>query len=363
MSSIRRPSIPPEPAIPDDLRQIAVIGGGRWARVYLETLHAMLPPSVLLTAHAPHSAPALQAWASARSMDARLRVESMLPEFAADASAAAIVVNAARDHEAATSHCLARGVRVLLEKPMTTSASASHRLVDMARQLNVDLAAAHVFRFASYVDHFARRIAETGKARSIRIEWTDPAAEDRYGETKRFDASLPMFADCLPHVVSLLVAITKQQPDTARLIKWGRGGAAQQLLLSVGDVGCDVVFERNADRRRRTIDVVTDGGSLALDFSVEPGRIRAGDHECSGDAEWEQRRRPLAQLLLSFLGNSAREPRLSVEPALCAAELTDQLMVTYRHELGEWLQRQADASPSDVDLSYARAEQAAWTRT
>src|SRR5688572_14923711 len=113
------------PRLTDCPDHVAVIGGGRWARVMIDVLYDLLPPSVGVSVHSLHNANSMSTWVSARGWERRIDVSSALPQFDSARSHAVIVVTAARDHEAAAKHALSRGVPALVEKPIALSASAA----------------------------------------------------------------------------------------------------------------------------------------------------------------------------------------------------------------------------------------------
>lgn len=339
---------------------VAVIGGGRWARVLTEVLCSIVPPTVAISVHSLHNAKSMSVWAAARGLGDRICLSSEWPQFLSAKSSAVIVVNAARDHERAVEWALSAGVPVLVEKPIALTASASQRLADLARSRNVRFAAAHIFLFARYVDHFSRLVADVGGGRFVRVHWTDPKFEYRYGEHKQYDAGLPVFADWLPHILSIVSALTPSLPLRCEKIKVLRGGAHLELDLMSGDIPCSVQLVRNSDRRQRIIEVTAGQKMLRLDFSKEPGIITCGGTTMVGDPDWEVKKRPAARMLTAFLiwaAGGVCDNRLNIETGLRACHIIDQVLGKYRSFLMPWLlERLASSEQVDDDLRYALSE-------
>ncbi|MCG3770998.1 MAG: hypothetical protein JW384_02178 [Nitrosomonadaceae bacterium] len=339
---------------------IAVIGGGRWARVLTEVLCGLVSPSVRISVHSRHNAELMAAWVSEREFRQQVHVSSDWPKFLPVESSAVLVVNAARDHERAVEMALSIGVPVLVEKPITLSAAATQRLADLARSRNVHFAAAHIFLFARYLDRFSRLVADAGGARCMRIEWTDPKIESRYGERKQYNAGLPIYLDWLPHVLSIASTLAPSFPQKCEKLELLKGGAHLALELVLGDVPCSVKLIRNADRRQRRIEVVTRRKTLQLDFSSEPGTITADSTTINGDPDWDVKRRPAARMLGAFLqwaAGGAFDSRLDVEIGLKANQVIDQVAGMYREAMMTWLiTRLAFLGPMDDDLHYALSE-------
>jgi predicted dehydrogenase len=340
--------------------RIAVIGGGRWARELTSLLCSLAPPGVRISVHSRHNAESVSEWAKSRGLEQRIAVSSEWPHLLRARSTAVIVANAARDHESAAESALFERVPVLVEKPIAPTAAASHRLVDLARRRDTRFAAAHVFLFARYLESFARLVNETGAIRSLRVHWMDPSVETRYGEKKRFDPGLPIFADWLPHVLSMTNALTPGLPPRCERLKFFRGGAHLELELVLGNIPCGVELVRNGDRRQRIVEVVTLEKTLLLDFSREPGTIISGSRTSNGDPDWGRARGPAALMLLAFLRWAAGgefDSRLDIELGLRASEVIDQAASMYKAALVPWLAAELASPRSDADdLRYALTE-------
>ena len=339
---------------------IAVIGGGRWARVLTEVLCNLIPTSVRVSVHTLHNAESVSVWLTERGLEGRIHLSSEWPQFLSGRSNAVIVANAARDHEGAVQWALSAGVPVLVEKPIALSAVATQRLADLSIRKNVRFAAAHVFLFARYIDHFSKLVANAGNIRSLRVHWTDPKFENRYGEQKHYDSSLPIFSDCLPHILSIIGTLTHNLPDKCEITKFLRGGACLELELMLGDTPCSICLERNSDQRRRLITAIAGQKMLLLNFSKEPGIITDGSTTMVGDPDWEVKQRPVAQMLTAFLKwvtSGEYDSRLDVEVGLRACQVIDKILDKYRSAMKSWLVgRLSSAEPIDDDLRYALYE-------
>lgn len=340
---------------------IAIIGGGRWTRVLTEVLCGLVPPSVGIAVHSLHNAGSMLAWVSERGIAQRIHVSSELPQLPTARSSAVIVANAARDHEMAVEWALNAGVPVLVEKPISLSAAASQRLVNLAHSRNVYFAAAHVFLFAGYLEKFSKLVAEAGSIQSLRVHWMDPQFETRYGEQKQYDPGVPIFADLLPHVLSIVGALTPSLSHRCEKLEFLRGGAHLELDIKLGDIPCHVQLVRNGVERQRIVEATTRQKKLTLDFASEPGTIIFDDTELCGDPDWGVKEKPVSRMLGAFLQGATggmRDSRLDVAIGLRASLVIDQASSLYHSALFPWLSKKLIMIQNcgDSDLRYALSE-------
>ena len=142
---------------------IAIIGGGRWARVIVSVLCELVPLEVNISMHFRHNMALMLAWIKKQGLTDRIQLSSTWPQFSTVHSSAIIVVNAARDHEAAVEHALSIGAPVLVEKPIAINSMDAERLANLASNVNGQIAAAQVFLFARYIENFSKLITSSGQ--------------------------------------------------------------------------------------------------------------------------------------------------------------------------------------------------------
>jgi predicted dehydrogenase len=341
---------------------VAIVGGGRWARVFVDVLGSMLPLSVGLSVHSLRNADAMSGWLAAKRWRRPVSVSSRWPESYSEGIRAAIVCNAARDHEAAAEWALTAGLPVLVEKPVALTEERVNHLATLANQRGMYVAASHVFLFARYLEHFATRVGGAGLVRQVSVVWMDPSSETRHGEEKRYDAGLPVHVDWLPHVLPIIEALLPGTSLRCVDLAFRRGGAELELIVIAGDARCRIQLSRNGDARRRFVEVVTDQRTLRLDFAVEPGTI----HDVSkieGDPDWSTKPRPVAAMLEAFLrgaagGKGAVDPRLDVQLAQRTARVIDEAGKLYESVQRSWIRERLAVGQAtvDADLRYALAE-------
>lgn len=348
--------------IDSSISRVVVIGGGRWARVVVEVLHRMLPANVSLSVHSKRNVSMLQTSLRALEGASRVEVSAEWPELRKARDSVVIVVNAARDHADAVRRALEAGASVLVEKPVALTAREVEALMRLAQKKGLCLAAAHVFMFARYLEHFVEHVVSGGEVQTIHIRWADPRVESRYGEQKSYDPGVPVYMDWLPHVLSILNRLVPGESPLLENLEFIRGGARLILKVSLGRKTCLIDLERHALRRDRKIEVnVESGRTYQLDFSSEPGRIYDGHHWYSGDPEWDQLPRPLTTMFNAFLlwaSGGEKDARLGCEFGLLVSQFIDKVGDMYKRLQSDWLSRQLSSSMLVVqeDIDYALGE-------
>lgn len=344
-----------------NLDNIALIGGGRWARVLAEVLYMIVPETTSISIYSLHNSKGMEAWVSNKGFQNRLDVYAELPTFSSNTLNGVIVVNAAKDHEATVMWALQQECPVLVEKPFCLNFSSSQNLARLALNKDVYLATAHVFLFARYVDTFSALVRDESDIESIKVLWMDPESESRYGEAKNYDASLPIYSDWLPHILSILGTCILTSAQLTEKFELFRGGAHLNMQLTYGQTPCAIELIRGGSRRRRIIEVITGYKKLTLDFSSEPGLIYDGDTILCADQSWSENSRPVAKMLKHFLIGACggvRDPRLDLSIGLNANSVIDQVAILYRRALKFWLGSKPTLHKADIvgDVRYALTE-------
>lgn len=308
-------------------RDVCLVGAGRWARVIVSILQKHLPSSTRISIVSAGHARVMEEWMRGRAGFGHVRVFQSFPDDV-KSEAAVIVANAARDHERSARDALQRGLPVLVEKPLASTASAVRDLMKNAEAGDGYLASAHVLLFAEYLVRFAAVVDRAGGPTRIRLVWRDAPGEYRYGERKTFDPGVPVVLDVFPHVMSVLRTIMPATGISYGTMRSGSTPGDVILELVAGSVPCTVELTRAAEKRARLIEVETSQGDLALDFSGEPGTIMDRGELYSADPLWETRLGPLALQLRAFLagatdGNYDKrlQPHLAYEASLLADEI------------------------------------------
>jgi len=341
---------------------IIVIGGGRWARVLLETICNLTPVSVKIYVLSPRNHTVMAEWILSCDLDYRVEVLSCYPKTISEKTSVVIVANAANDHEKAIEWALLNQLPVLVEKPITKSFVATKRLANLAKIQKTYLAAAHVFLFSSYIEKFSKLVSKEKNISSVRVIWADPQLEYRHGEIKKYDPGLTIFADCLPHILSILGSFIPNSVKVSENILFLKGGAYLKLNLLLGLIPCEIEMIRNHNSRQRIIEVKAGHINLTLDFSSEPGVIYSDITKLQDNTnESVHEPKPLVKMLLAFFQAFSSinvDSRLDYKIGLKVNQIIDDVEIIYADALIGFLRDELKKSSNNIshDLFYTLTE-------
>lgn len=339
--------------------KIAVFGGGRWARVLLGVFLAKTKSNVQFTVHTKHLVGDMRLWVNNNGFGDRVFVTDADPDFFGSRYKAAVVVNSVGGHKRSAEMAIAAKVPVLVEKPMTPTFEETLALIESAKDNGTLLSSSWVFLYARYIDNFIDQLESADDIQKVRFNWTDKFAEPRYGEIKSFDAATPVFKDVLPHVLSILAKIFKNQTFEFGSCKVSRGGCCVEIVIFISNVECCLILERNSDKRRREIFVKTQK-DFELDFSVEPGAMLINGHASSGDLYWGSSPSPLEKMVMEFLTEVELDEfdhEDAGKLALSTSKLIDEIEPAYLMSLDTWLIEHLNQKEIDkIDIHYFLSE-------
>ncbi len=311
---------------------VLILGGGRWAKSIAGGVLKIVSIRTRIIVCSPRGAEEIRRWVRQCNLGARIEVLAQRPAKRYVGITAVIVANAARSHFQSVFWAISFAEAILVEKPFALTRRQVQQLTVEADRLERFLAPAQVFLFCRYFHAYANCLTRSGSVKHVRLEWLDESAEHRYGENKKYDSSIPVFSDVLPHLLSVLNVLFGQIPDKASLTEVRRGGSEVVLRLFMDDFHCDVVVARNAEMRCRRLLVTHQQLETSLDWSVEPGMINDGTGQYNADELWSENPSPMTQLLSCFLQalNEAQpDPRFDMESTLKAASLNEIIYPQY----------------------------------
>lgn len=343
-----------------EIKQVVVIGSGRWAKVLASEIGKRFDNSVNIYFCAARRIEEIRQWANDQKHLRDIQVVDQLPQVVDQGINIAFVVNSAHEHEEAIKEALLKGYHVVAEKPLTISSECSQQVMELAQRLERNIFSTNTYRFASYLTDFKNLLPSDKPMTRLDIIWTDPAREERYGENKHYDPRVPIVMDVLPHIVSIFEVMGQFGAPSLGSLHLERGGAEVELDLLIDSLESHIQMSRASDQRKRELVVWQDSVCHKLDFSTEPGIVSA-PHTSVIDPAWDSKLRPIASMLYSVINyfeNGVQDSRLSIETAIKANRLIDSVLSVYRDQQGRFLSESfcIQNSLRSPDVAYALVE-------
>jgi predicted dehydrogenase len=232
------------------LLELGLIGAGRWGRVFIKTIAAL-------------DGIRLARVASTNRETAALVDCPVTPDWrrvAEDAKLDGVIIATPPAlHGEMTQAAVARGLPVLVEKPLTLDEDEARRLTSFVRDRGGFVLVDHVHLFHPAWRALKERLAGLGPVRSIRTLSGGPGPD-------RDDAT--MLWDWGSHDVAMCLDLMGAVPEnaTARRREKRAGGEAVSLRLDFpGGVRAEVEISNIMERKTRLFSVQTDRGTLVYD--------------------------------------------------------------------------------------------------
>ena len=345
------------------IKQVLVVGNGRWAKVYANEITKCFGDSIALYICASRRTEEIKQWVNNQEHLREIQVMDHIPSIVDQGIGIAFIANSAYEHESAIKEALLKGYHLIVEKPFTTSSEQSQQVIELAHRLDRAIFSTNTYRFASYLEDFRNLLPSDKTITRTDILWTDPGMEERYGERKNYDPRVPIVMDVLPHVVSIFETMGQFETPILRSLHLKRGGAEVDLHFALSHGESHIHVSRVSDKRRRILTVWHDSICHELDFSTESGIVTSSisPHKFAVDPSWETKVKPIASMLYSvidFFENGVEDSRLNVATAMKANRLIDSILPIYqtqqaRYLLESFCKRNSVRNP---DLRYALVE-------
>lgn len=338
-----------------------VVGGRRWARIIANELGGMLAPTNTVALLSDSRDMDLLDYWKSNPYKERLKIVEQIEACRPPKIGVAIIANSAYLHRSSIEMALDAGYNIISEKPLTLSVAESNALLEKGRKLGLKLFSTNTYLFADYLRVFRRDYLSGQKISKLDIQWVDPIVESRHGERKRYDSTIPIIYDLLPHIASIVLAtyggVNLRKSD----ITVSKGGSEVALRVVCEDLNITITLARNSLLRKRFIRFSGITLDVALDFTEEPGLVfAAGQSPVISDLDWISKRKPLAEMLYcakSYFEGGTIDNRLSIHSALLGNKLIDLVEKDYVEQQMSFLSLEKDAKfTQDLHFFYAKKE-------
>lgn len=286
---------------------LAIVGGGRWGQVILSILAPMAIPFSKLV---------IVSRANAEEVNKQIKELNLISHLPIEISPtiddllslyqvkAAVIVNAAGQHFETARRLMSHGIHVLIEKPIVALMQQMQILIEDARQNNVVLVPGLNYRFCTYIRNFALEVKKKGKPTQFFLKWSDAYNEMRYGRSKKYDASISVIEDVMPHVWTILSIIF--QDSKIHIQSCSQDNIKAALKVSINQIPGEIELQRDGEKRQRFLALQYESDVLELDFTFEPGTITVNKITMTADADWGKKSTPLTRQLEYFFSTISK---------------------------------------------------------
>jgi uncharacterized protein YaaR (DUF327 family) len=138
----------------------------------------------------------------------------------------------------------------------------------------------------------------------VSITWHDKSNIFRHGDISKYDSSVPIYKDCLPHIFAILFKLFGEHPESFE--KFNVRPDLQAIALSgwFNKINYKVEIIRNASSRRREVQVRSASAVFSLDFAEEPGSITNLTTNAKRRLLQANSPTPITKFISSFLENA-----------------------------------------------------------
>lgn len=254
---------------------VAIIGSGRWARVYASIILNSKHSSQPLYLCSPTNNSSWQAWAEEHGAHDRVRICTFDEVLETSDITNAIVVRKPIKHAETSIKLLQKNKRVLVEKPLCNNMSDLKLLSNLAEgnSLWVSSVLLHNqdFRF------LLQKCFAVTKATKVEILWSDEDKELRWGALKTYDPDITIAEDVLPHFWTILRVIFPTKEIAIDEIKIKQMDNFMDAFLSAGHTKIIASANRLGMCRQRSVCFHGEGGAASIDFATWPARCIIND--------------------------------------------------------------------------------------
>jgi hypothetical protein len=308
------------------LKSFFLIGGGRWSRVVLCEASKLQDQNLNIIVVSKKNHEYMKKWVSKTISSSNVKVVKKMPDFVIENSSA-YVLNETTDRYRTLQKLLDLRIPTLVEKPLMLDYQRATKIVDLYQSAGIALASSQVFRFLKGTDALRAAISKD-RITSIKFDWFDSNSEIRYGEIKKFEKSVPIYYDILPHIYSMICGVFGDLPINLGHIKSVNDSKEIALSLKLNySIDLDVNLSRIAETRKRLIQIQTAVNMIEFDFSTNEV-IKYSINGIIISAQNFGQSSGIQEMLKVFLQSNREitlDPRIDIKPSLNAVKLCQNI--------------------------------------
>ena len=325
------------------IKNIGIIGGGRWSKEIIRTLDLFVDKNVTFTIFSKNNYIELKEWIKIFEIRNILLIKKneKLKQIKPDIL---IIVNSAHDHYKTCMMAIQLKIPALIEKPVGVTLKEVEKIFQHSKKNNPYLRASNIFLYNDYLINFKNVLnIDNQKYKSIELTWFDKQNEIRNGQVKNYDPTVPIYIDCMHHICSILSLFTKIRFFKIEDFNFKKGGS--HIKFKVNNKNLDVIVNlaRNKKIRSRKLKIITKTNDVyVLNFSKEPGFIKVNEKKIISDPDWSFKKKPLQKMLENFLNEMSCKKiskKLNFQISLGSAKICDEINKIYKLKQIDWLKK------------------------
>ena len=309
-----------------ELNSFFLIGGGRWSRVVLYEASKLQDQNIAIIVVSKKNHKYMEKWVSKTLSSTNIKVVKKMPDFVIENSSA-YVLNETKNRYRTLQKLIELRIPTLVEKPLMLDYKRATKIVDLYQSAGITLASSQVFRFLKGTDAL-RAAINKDRITSIKFDWFDSNSEIRYGERKKFEKSVPIYYDILPHIYSIICGIFGDLSINLGHIRSVNDSKEIALSLKLNYlIDLDVNLSRIAETRKRFIQIQIADNTIEFDFSTN----EVITHFLNGRVTSVQdfgKSSGIQEMLKVFLQSNREitlDPRIDIKPSLNAVRLCQNI--------------------------------------
>lgn len=243
-----------------------IYGSGRWARILAQQLQILYGNTALLYFVTKRDQ------CEVRSELKELKIQNFdiveeLGQISDNRLHLGIVCGRARDNYKRVINLLESGLNVYVEKPCALNAKEAHEMVEYAKHNRLCLYFSNAFLFNDKINSLILNNLKKNHISKIKINWIDEKPLNIINTKLKYDESLTVYEDVLPHVLNIIASILKTVDIEFVDINVERCGQKLKIKCCVSDIETEFILERNGDRKIRSLEIHSSREIKIFDFS------------------------------------------------------------------------------------------------
>ena len=321
------------------MKKIGIVGSGRWAKVTLKILKNIFNEKIRFIIFSNYGTKQIQNWIIEENFQNNYFEVVPYNQISNKLCDSYIIINAAKEHYEISKNIISLKKPLIIEKPISLSKSDVKNLIDESNKEKVILGTSNIFLFADYILNLKKLILPYRNISFIEFIWTDSKDESRYGDIKKYDPSLAIHKDVLPHILSIVFFLFEPNFISIKEICFLKGGSSLEIFLVIDGKDCQIQIKRNSQKRQRIIKIF-DKDLIKMDFSNEPGTVEINRKKEIIDPLWHKSESPATKMYRSFFKtlknkNCILDPR--IKPSYKIYKLIDDIDALYIYEQEKYI--------------------------